>query len=59
MENPALLGKAFRAYCNKEIDSIQLQLFFRIIDKVFVPHLSELVLFLEDKHGVRTPSSVL
>jgi hypothetical protein len=55
MEKPSLLGRAFRAYCKGQVDVMQLQVINRVIDRAFVPHLSQLSGFLE--HGA--PAEVL
>jgi hypothetical protein len=46
MAKPALVGRAFRAYCEGRIDGEQLRLMNRAIDRVFVPHLSHLSTFV-------------
>jgi len=59
MQKPTLLGKAFKAYCKNEIDSVQLQSLYRVIDRSFIPHLTYLPEFINDPQAAGTPGEVL
>jgi hypothetical protein len=49
----ALLSKAFKAYCSKKINSVQLLRLNQIIDRIFIPDFSELEkLYFEDSRMI-------
>jgi hypothetical protein len=55
-----LVGKAFRIYCEEKIDSNQLQLCNRIIERAYIPHFEYLSSFIHDnKNSGNTKSEVL